>query len=87
MQYQCLGLKFNVITFLKNSYWTKRYTLHKVFIFYDIQQKPINPAHLEPDRCQFIKYTVLLGGTYTEQSSYRQLFITAPLFWIYNYSE
>ena len=44
-----------------------------------MQQKSINPAHMQPNRCQIIKYSVLLGGTYTEQSSYRQLFVTAPL--------
>jgi len=25
MQYQCFGLKFNAMKFLRNSCWTKRY--------------------------------------------------------------
>ena len=36
-----------------------------------------NPAPMGPDRCHIIKYSGLSDSTYTEQSHYRQFYITA----------
>jgi hypothetical protein len=39
MQYQCFGLKLNVIKFLKNSSWTKRYVHCIKYLLFKIYSK------------------------------------------------